>query len=192
MEFDREHILDQWKEHPMRKPRIGKVTVNIGVGTSGEKLEKARTVLEQLTGQTPINKNAKQTIRDFGIRRHEPIACMVTLREKGKIYHFLEGAFQTSYIDQTLLFRNFDKFGNFSFGIEEHIEFPGTRYDPDLGIFGMDVCVTMERPGYRINKRRRLKKKIPKNHRLTREEVWVFLEEEFDIKLVKERRRFEY
>ena len=69
----------------MLKPRIEKVAVNISVGTSGETLEKAATILKQLTDQQPCKRKAKQTIRDFGIRKGEPIACLVTLRkEKAK------------------------------------------------------------------------------------------------------------
>jgi len=67
-------ILTRWKEHPMLKPKIDKVVVNICVGKSGEPLEKATKVLKELTGQNPCKRNAKQTIREFGIRKGEPIA----------------------------------------------------------------------------------------------------------------------
>ncbi len=66
--------------NPMRALRIGKVVVNIGVGASGDPLDHAQTIMEQLTGQKPCQRLAKQTIRGFNIRKREPIACMVTLR----------------------------------------------------------------------------------------------------------------
>lgn len=182
---EKERLLNDWKAHPMHMPRIAKVTVNIGVGRSGELLERARSVLESLTDQTPINLIAKQTIRDFGIRKNEPIACKVTLRGK-KARIFLEKAITA--IDNQILSSSFDKFGNFSFGIKEHIDIPGTHYDPDLGIFGMDVCVSFERPGYRINRRRRQRCSVPTRHRLTRTEARLFMEEEFGVEIVKERR----
>ena len=69
----------------MLKPKIRKVTVNMAVGQSGEPLEKAVQVLEQLTGRKPVKKKAKQTIRDFGIRKGEPISCVVTLRKEKAI-----------------------------------------------------------------------------------------------------------
>jgi large subunit ribosomal protein L5 len=182
---EKERLLNDWKEYPMRRPKIAKVVVNMGVGRSGELLERARNVLESLTDQTPINLIAKQTIRDFGIRKNEPIACKVTLRgEKAK--SFLEKAIVA--VDNQLLLNSFDKFGNFSFGIKEHIDIPGTQYDPDLGIFGMDVCVSFERPGYRIARRRRQCYSVPMRHRLTKEEVRLFMEEEFGVEIVKERR----
>jgi large subunit ribosomal protein L5 len=182
---DKKSLLNDWKEHPMRKPRITKVTVNMGVGRSGELLERARTVLENLTDQTPINLIAKQTIRDFGIRKNEPIACKVTLRGE-KARRFLEKAIIA--VDNQLVLGSWDTFGNFSFGIKEHIDIPGTQYDPDLGIFGMDVCVSFERPGYRISRRRRKRRSTPSRHRLTREETQIFMEDEFGVELVKERR----
>ncbi len=182
---EKERILNDWKEYPMRRPKIEKIIVNMGVGRSGELLERARTVLESLTDQTPINLIAKQTIRDFGIRKNEPIACKVTLRGE-KARSFLEKAIIA--IDNQLVQNSFDKFGNFSFGIKEHIDIPGTQYDPDLGIFGMDVCVSFERPGYRIARRRRQRCSVPTRHRLTNEEVRLFMEEEFGVEIVKERR----
>ncbi|MFX1518415.1 MAG: 50S ribosomal protein L5 [Promethearchaeota archaeon] len=182
---EKELLLNDWKEHPMRKPRIAKVTVNMGVGRSGELLERARTVLESLTGQTPINLIAKQTIRDFGIRKNEPIACKVTLRgEKARI--FLEKAITA--VDNQLVLGSWDKLGNFSFGIKEHIDIPGTQYDPDLGIFGMDICVAFERPGYRIAQRRKKRRSIPSRHKITKEETQILMEEMFGVELVKERR----
>ena len=182
---EKERLLNDWKEYPMRSPKIAKVVVNMGVGRSGELLERARNVLESLTDQTPINLIAKQTIRDFGIRKNEPISCKVTLRGE-KAGSFLEKAIVA--VDNQLLLNSFDKFGNFSFGIKEHIDIPGTQYDPDLGIFGMDVCVSFERSGYRIARRRRQRYSVPMRHRLTKEEVRLFMEEEFGVEIVKERR----
>ena len=78
-----EEILKNW-ENPMRKPYLSKVTVNMGVGESGEKLEKARALLEFLTGQAPIKNNARQTNKEFAIRKSEPIAVSVTLRREDR------------------------------------------------------------------------------------------------------------
>ncbi|HDD36324.1 MAG TPA: 50S ribosomal protein L5, partial [Archaeoglobus veneficus] len=65
--------------------------------------------------------------------------------------------------------------GEFSFGIAEHIDLPGVEYDPDIGIYGMDVCVSLRRRGYRISRRRRCKSKVGKSHRITKEETIEFL-----------------
>ncbi len=162
--------------NPMREPRIGKVVVNITVGASGEPLNKAMTILEQLTGQRPCMRRAKRTIRTFGIRKNEPIACMVTLRG-GRAENFLHRALEA--VGNRVSPRSFDRYGNFAFGIREHIDIPGTRYSPQLGIIGMDVMVTVERPGYRVARRKRAKSKIGRGQRVTREEAVEFIRNRF-------------
>ncbi len=167
-------------ENPMLKPRIEKVTVNISVGKSGVPLENAVEILETLTGQKPCRRKAKKTIRDFGIRKGEPIACIVTLRgDKAK--SFLEKTFKV--IDNKLSESCFDNYGNFSFGIKEHIEIPGTKYVPELGIYGMDISVTVSRPGYRVKQRHRAKSKIGPKHLLTRDEAMSFIKENFGVEI---------
>ncbi|RLI11830.1 50S ribosomal protein L5 [Candidatus Bathyarchaeota archaeon] len=165
----------------MLKPRIEKVVINSCVGRSGEPLEKAMKILEELTGQKPYIRRAKRTIRDFGIRRKEPIACVVTLRGE-KAREFLKRAFQA--IDNRVSKLSFDEYGNFSFGIKEHINIPGTKYNPELGIIGMDVSVVLERPGYRVKRRRRAKTKVGTEHLLSPDEAMSFLKEEFGTEIV--------
>jgi len=139
-----EEILKNW-ENPMRKPYLSKVTVNMGVGESGEKLEKARALLEFLTGQAPIKNNARQTNKEFAIRKSEPIAVSVTLRRE-KASKFLMRTLEA--VEFNLKERSFDNHGNFSFGIKEHIDLPDVQYDPEVGIFGMDVCVNFQKRGF--------------------------------------------
>jgi len=166
--------------NPMLKPRIEKVIVNMSVGKSGEPLEKAAKVLEQLTGQKPCKRKAKKTIRDFGIRKGESIACLVTLR-KEKAKEFLKRALQA--VENKLLKEHFDQYGNFSFGIKEHIDIPGTKYIPELGIHGMDVSVALSRPGQRVKYRHRVKSRVGVKHRLSPEEAIAFVQEEFGIEV---------
>ena len=169
-----EAILKKWEEQPMLKPAIAKVVVNLNVGKPGEPLEKASRVLEELTNQMPVKRKAKKTIRDFGIRKGESIACMVTLRKEAAI-DFLKKVLPV--VDNKISRSSFDGRGNFAFGIKEHIEIAGVRYDPDVGIFGMDVCVSMNRPGYRVKKRRRQKAHVGHKHLLTPEESIIFIEQ---------------
>ncbi|MDW8044290.1 MAG: 50S ribosomal protein L5 [Nitrososphaerota archaeon] len=168
------------KENPMRRIRIGKVVLNIGVGKSGEVLERAKKVLLDLTGQTPAVRRARKTIRDFGIHRGEPIAVMVTLRKgKAEILKRLLAA-----KGMKLSARSFDQHGSCSFGIKEHIEIPNVKYDPNVGIFGMNVSVFLERPGYRVMYRRRLPSAVGKDHRVTREEAISFFKEQLGVEVV--------
>lgn len=176
-----DEILKRWKESPMLKPKIEKVVVNISVGKSGEPVEKASKVLKDLTGQNPCKRKAKQTIRDFGIRKGEPIACIVTLR-KQKATDFLKKVLPV--VENRISENYFDKYGNFSFGIKEHIEIPGVKYEPEIGIFGMNVCVSLSRPGYRVKKRRREKVKIGLKHMLTLEEAVVFVKDALGVEII--------
>ncbi len=157
--------------------------INMGVGESGEKLAKAEKLLASpaLAGQRPVKIKSRKTIQPFGIKRGEAIACKVTLRG-ARAHEFLTRAFK---IQNKLYLSQFDTYGNFSFGIAEHTDF-GIRYDPDVGIFGMDVAVSLKRPGYRIKYRRIERKKVPARHRITREECIEFLEKEYGVEVVPE------
>ncbi len=165
----------------MLKPRIEKVVVNLNVGKSGEPLDKASRVLKELTDQTPVKKKAKKTIRDFGIREGDPISAVVTLR-KQKAVDFLKKVLPV--VDNKVSRSAFDNQGNFAFGIKEHIEIAGVKYDPDIGIFGMDICVTMVRPGYRIKTRRRQNARVGPKHVLTPEESVAFVKQTMGVEIV--------
>jgi large subunit ribosomal protein L5 len=167
-------------ENPMKLLKIGKVVVNISVGASGEPLDNAMTILRQITGQRPSQRAAKQTIRQWGIRRREPMACLVTLRGE-RADAFLQKAFRA--IRNRVKPTSFDRNGNFAFGIREHIDLPGTRYDPRLGITGMDVNVTVERPGYRIGRRKRAKSKVGSAHRVTPKESMAFIADRYGVEV---------
>ena len=168
------------KNSPMRELILGKVVVNNTTGQSGEQLEKAIAIIEQLTGQRPCNRRAKRTIRTFGIRRGEPISCMVTLRGS-RAESFLKRALMA--VGNRVPSRSFDKHGNFAFGIREHIDIPGMRYDPRLGIVGMDVMVSVERPGYRVARRKKGRSKIGRSHRVTGEDAVEFIRDRFGTRV---------
>ncbi|MCF8884725.1 MAG: 50S ribosomal protein L5 [Nitrososphaerota archaeon] len=168
-------------ENPMRKIRIEKVVVNCSVGRSGPPLERAAKIIEMLTGQKPSIRKAKKTIKGFGIHRGEPIAVMVTLRRE-RARRFLEKAFAA--VGYKVKEENFDLRGNLAFGIKEHLDIPGTKYDPELGVIGMDVIVHVSRPGRRVMLRRRARSKVGKKHLVTKEEAIEFFKKEFGIEVI--------
>ena len=180
--------MDDWKAYPMREPFIAKVVVDICTG-GGEDLTRAATILEQLTGQTPVQSRARQTVRDFGIRRNEAIAVRVTLRHE-VAEEFLRRTMKAK--DDVLLLKNWDDDGNFAFGIAEHINIPDVKYDPQLGVQGMNITVCVERPGFRVKRRRRRKAKVPYRHRLTPEESMVFVKNKFGIEILEKERERTY
>jgi large subunit ribosomal protein L5 len=162
----------------MKQIKIGKVVVNISVGQSGQPLSNAMQILKDITGQNPSQRSAKMTIRQWGIRKGEPMACAVTLRGE-RADAFLQKAFTA--VRHKINPKSFDKNGNFAFGIREHIDIPGTRYDPATGIIGMDVMATVERPGFRVNRKKRGQSKIGSSHRVTPDESRKFISEKFDV-----------
>jgi len=170
------------EEKKSMKPRIAKVTINIGVGEAGEKLKKAESVLEGVTKQKPIQTLSKTTNKDWGLRKFMPIGCKVTLRKKAA-ETFLINALKIR--ENKISEYSFDNQGNFSFGVPDHTLFEGQKYDPNIGIFGMDICVTVENPGYRIKHRRIDRRKIPQRHQLTKEATMQFITEAFNVEVVE-------
>jgi large subunit ribosomal protein L5 len=170
------------KENPLREISIDKVVINIGVGEAGDKLIKAEKVIELLTHRKSIQTLSKTTNRDFGIRKKMPIGCKVTLR-RDEAEKFLNEAFWVK--DNRITGYSFDQNGNFSFGIPDYTEFRNMKYDPEIGIFGMDISVTMKRPGYRISKRKLKKRKIPNRSKIKPEEVKAFVKSRFNVEVIE-------
>jgi large subunit ribosomal protein L5 len=154
----------------MKQISLEKVVINIGVGKSGEPLERAKNGLEELTSRKPTQCGAKNNVRDFGIHKGEPIGAKVTLRNT----HALEFAKRIIQAKNNQLRKSsFDNYGNISIGISEHIDIPGAKYNPDIGIFGMNVCISLSRPGYRILNKSN-PRKLGKNHRISKDEAIEF------------------
>jgi large subunit ribosomal protein L11e len=133
-------------------------------------------VLEQLTGQTPVTSKARYTVRTFGIRRNEKIAVHVTIRGP-KAEEILERGLKVK--EYELRRRNFSETGNFGFGIQEHIDL-GARYDPAIGIFGMDFYVVMGRPGARVARRKQKTGRVGFTHRVKKEDTMSWFKQRFD------------
>jgi large subunit ribosomal protein L5 len=162
----------------MREVKLEKITVNIGAGESGERLKKVKTIIERLTNRTAILTKARKRVQAFGIKKGDTIGVKVTLRGKAA-EEFLAKALDA--VDYKMKKKSIDKDGNFAFGVKEYIDFPGAKYDPNIGIVGFDVCGTMTRPGKRVEKRRRLKSRIGHNHKVTPEETENFLKQKFKV-----------
>ncbi|MDY6818911.1 MAG: 50S ribosomal protein L5 [Halobacteriales archaeon] len=164
--------------HEMRRPRIEKVVVHMGVGQGGRELANAEEILADITGQEPVQTEADETIPAFNVREGDPVGAKVTLRDE-QARSFLETALSIASVTRT----SFDDRGNFSFGITEHTDFPDQEYDPNVGIYGLDVTVNLVRPGYRIAKRDKQSKSIPSKHQLTPEDAMTYIEQEFDVEV---------
>jgi len=164
--------------HEMREPQVEKVVVHMGVGQGGVELGEAEEILAEVAGQQPVRTVATMTEPEFGIREGEPIGAKVTLRDE-RAEEFLERSLPLAEIDPG----QFDETGNFSFGIEDHTDFPSQEYDPTIGIYGLDVTVNLVRPGYRVAKRDRASRSIPSSHRLSVEDAVAFVSEQFEAEV---------
>lgn len=162
-----------------RALRVVKIVVNAGVGESGEPLAKARKVLQMITHRTPIATRARMTNRDFGIREGQEIGAKVTLR----------GAAASEFLDRALDARDrqldpasIDRAGNVGFGIGDYTDFAGMKYDPTIGIHGMDIAVEIgRRGGWRIRDRAIAARPLPRSERVAREETRAFLAERYRV-----------
>lgn len=165
-------------ENIMKEIRIEKVVINIGCGEAGEKLEKAKKLLAMLTGKIVVVTKSKKR-STFGIPKGRAIGVAVTLRgEDAK--KFLERALDAN--GHKLKTTVFDTQGNFSFGVHEHIGLAGVKYDPEIGIYGMDVAVRLERRGYRVARKSR-PNRVGKDHRIKPEEAREWAVQKLGVKV---------
>lgn len=167
--------------NPMKKIRLEKVTINIGVGEAGPRLEKAKNLLSKLAANKVVVTMARRR-NPFGVSKGRAIGVMATLRGK-EAREFLISVLKSK--DNIVSPDQFDDNGNFSIGIKEYIELPEIKYDPDIGMMGLDVCVTLTRPGFRVKKRAYKQRKTGKEHRITKDEAREWLKKEFNVNITK-------
>ena len=173
---------EKWKSR-MKRPYLEKLVLNIGVGIGGEELEKAVSVLETITGQKAIKTLSKTNVKEFNLRKGRPIGTKITIRGQNA-----EKLLKRLLIvnNNKILRRSFDNYGNFGFGITEHISIPGIEYDNTIGIWGLDCVGRVIRPGMRVKFRRKARTRVPKHHYVSREETQYFLIQKFGVDIVKE------
>ncbi len=164
----------------MRVIRIEKLTLNIGAGKDQDKLKKAEKLLKSITSISPVRTITQKRIAGWGLRPGLPIGCKITLR-KEKAKELLKRLLKAK--ENKLLPACFDDSGNVSFGIHEYIDIPEVKYDPEIGIIGLQTSITLERPGFRVKRRKLEKRKISKNHKISREDAINYFKKEFNISI---------
>ncbi len=173
--------MAQEVQNVMKEIRLEKVVLNMGIGKSGDVIDIARKALEQISGKKPSTRNAKETQREWGVRKGEPIGVAVTIRGDDAVT-LLKRLLEAK--GNSVNGRAFDNFGNYSFGINEHIDIPDVKYDPQIGILGLGISVTLTRPGYSIRKRSKHKASVGKTHIITNQEAKDYLAKEYGVTIV--------
>lgn len=167
----------------MREIRIEKLTLNMGAGEAGDKLEKYTRLLKTITGKKPIQIISSKRIPTWQVRPGLAIGTKVTIRGK-EAEELLKRLLVA--VDNILKPKSFDKEGNFAFGIPEYIDIPGMEYIVEIGIVGLEVAVSLERAGFRIKRRKLNGKKVPIKHRITAEEAQEFMKNIYNVKIGEE------
>merc|ERR1712110_367145 len=167
---------EEEKINPMQELVLLKLCLNCCVGESGDRLTRAAKVLESLTGQQPVYSKARYTVRSFSIRRNEKIAVHCTVRGP-KVEEILERGLKVR--EYELRRDNFSSNGNFGFGIQEHIDL-GIKYDPSIGIYGMDFYVVLGRAGMNVTHRRKRTAHVGTSHRLVKEDAMKWFQTKYD------------
>ena len=166
------------QENPMREIRVAKVTLNIGAGKNEDHLKKGLKLLQKIVPEiAPVKTITKKRIPGWGLRPGLAIGCKVTVRNdtEALLKRLLEAK------ELTLSASNFDNHGNFSFGVPEYIDIGGMEYDPELKIMGLEVAVTLERPGYRVKKRKVKTHALGHAHQITKEEAIAFVQQRLGV-----------
>jgi large subunit ribosomal protein L5 len=131
-------------------PKVSKVILNMGLGVDSIDKKKVQSCLDDMSlicGQKPIVTKFKKSISNFKTRKGTTAGVKVTLRKK-KMYEFIDRLVNIALPRikdfQGLSAKSFDKFGNYSFGIKEHIIFPEVNFDKVDKIRGMDITIVIE------------------------------------------------
>lgn len=162
----------------MRDIKIEKLTLNIGAGRDEKVLKKAVKLLKNITGIDPVQTITNKRLASWGLRPGLPIGAKITLR----------GDQITELTKRLLVAKSnkikpswFDNYGNVSFGIHEYVDIPDVKYDTEIGILGLQVSLTLARPGFRVKKRKLHKTAIGKHHLITKEDAMTFMSEKFKV-----------
>lgn len=164
----------------MRQIKIEKVTLNIGAGKDQARLEKGIKLIKHITNISPVKTITKKRIPSWGVRPGLPIGCKLTIRD-GSNKELIKRLLKAKA--NKLVMSNFDENGSIAFGIHEYIDIPQVAYNPEVGLMGLQVCITLERPGFRIKRRKYKAKKLPEKQRISRDDAIKYMQETFGVSL---------
>ena len=164
----------------MKEIKIEKLTLNIGAGRDENVLKRAIKLLKHITSVDPVQTITKKRLAAWGLRPGLPIGAKITLRG-AQVYPLAKRLLMAK--DNKISDSWFDNFGNISFGIHEYVDIPEVKYDTEIGMLGLQVSLTLARPGFRVKKRKLKKSHIGKKHLITKKDAVAFMNERFGVKM---------
>ncbi len=130
-------------------PEIKKIVINMGLGVDGTDnkiIKSCEEDISKIAGQKPVITKFKKSISNFKTRKGSNAGLKVTLR-KDKMYEFIDRLVNIALPRikdfKGLTEKGFDKFGNYTFGIKEHIIFPEVNFDKVERIRGLDITIVI-------------------------------------------------
>ena len=168
-------------ENIMRSVIINKMVINVGTGDDKQKQESAKRLLELLTKMKPVDAISKKRIPAFKISKGSKIGAYVTIRSGVEELLKRLLAATDNKINESAITDN-----AVSFGIHEYIDIDGIKYDPKIGMMGMNVNLSFRRKGgMRVSEKKRRGAYVPKKHRVIgKEELKKYLQEKLNINVV--------
>jgi large subunit ribosomal protein L5 len=167
----------------MQEIKINKVVINIGTGSDEQLQLKAKRLIEIITSRKPADELSRTRNPAFKIAKGQKIGAYVTVRgEDGKklikrLFEAVDNKIKPQAITNNSI----------SFGIPEYIDISGVKYDPAVGMLGMNVNVSFKRSGLRIVQRKIKQSKVSLRHRtVNREEIIDYIKKEFKVTPIEE------
>ena len=166
----------------MQAIRISKLVINIGTGNEERHTDAAKKLITLITSRTPVDELSRKRNPSFKITKGQKIGAMVTVRgeEIKKLLPRLLDATDNRIKDSSITPNSL------SFGIKEYIDIRGIKYDPAIGMLGMNVNLSFRRMGARVEYRKRGAARIPDHHRIIdRDAIKSFMEKEFGVNVAE-------
>ncbi len=164
----------------MRSISIDKVVLNMGIGSNEEMFQNAKLLLEKLTESKPVPTHSKRRRPELKLRKGQVIGAMITLRNEAAAKMLKRAVDANDGIVKKESISN----NSLSFGVKEYIYFQGVKYDPKIGMLGLNVNVSFTRPGRRIELRRRSRSAIGSKHKsIGNDEIAAYMEKNFGAKV---------
>ncbi len=170
------------EKNPNTNIMLEKVVINIGIGQNEQLFDNAKTLLKRLTGHDAAPAKAKTRDPSLKIRKGQIIGAYVTLRKADAESMLAKAIDAVGKLKESNIKEN-----TLSFGIREYIDFSGVKYDPKIGMFGMNVNAVFSRKGKRVQERKRKRSSMGKEHAVVkREEIIEYLKNKFNANISTE------